>query len=128
MDYNRRDRLSHVISAMKGYSVAQQREGKYKTALTGRIYDRFPSRCIVVRLNPDNLQGIPDLGVLFEGGFWGLLEAKSSASARHQPNQPFYVQQLNAMCFAAFIYPENEEAVLDELQEEFENHWAARTT
>jgi hypothetical protein len=108
--------------------VSKQREGKYKTGLTGRIYDRFPGRCIVVRLDAALLQGIPDMGVLFEGGFWCLLEAKSSADADRQPNQEFYVQKLNDMCFSAFIYPENEEAVLNELQEEFETYWAARAS
>lgn len=107
--------------------MAQQREGRYKTQLTKRIYDRFEGRCIVVRLDAALLQGVPDMGILFEGGYWCILEAKTSANADRQPNQEFYVQKLNDMCFAAFICPENEEAVLDELQEEFENHWAART-
>lgn len=127
MDYNRRDRLSHVISAMKVDSVAQQGEGAYKTRLTERIYRRFgEDRCQVVRLDSALLQGVPDIGVLFIGGFWALLEAKISMNARRQPNQQFYVQKLNDMCFSAFICPENEEAVLDELQEEFEIAWAAR--
>lgn len=107
--------------------MAQQREGSYKTYLTKEIYKRFPNRCIVVRLDSALLQGVPDMGILFEGGFWCFLEAKSSANADRQPNQEFYVQKLNDMCFAAFIFPENEEAVLDELQEEFEIYWAART-
>lgn len=107
--------------------MPRQREGAYKTTLTKAIYKRFPNRCIVVRLDSALLQGVPDMAVLFEGGFWCSLEAKTSADADRQPNQEFYVHKLNDMCFAAFIYPEIEEAVLDELQEEFENHWAART-
>jgi hypothetical protein len=102
-------------------------EGEYKTRLTKRIYRRFgEDRCIVVRLDSALLQGIPDMGVLFIGGFWGLLEAKTSLTAKRQPNQSYYVEHMNRMCFAAFICPENEEAVLHELQQESENHWAAR--
>lgn len=101
-------------------------EGPYKTHLTKRIMDRFPDRCIVVRLDSALRQGVPDMAVLFEGGMWALLEAKTSASARRQPNQDYYVQKLDAMCYAAFIYPENEEAVLDELQQEYESRRTTR--
>lgn len=101
-------------------------EGEYKTRLTKKILDRFPGRCIVVRLDSALKQGIPDMAVLFEGGFWAALEAKISVNARRQPNQPFYVKKLDDMCFAAFICPENEEAVLNELQQEFEISWASR--
>lgn len=101
-------------------------EGPYKTQLTRRLYERFPNRIMVVRLDSALLQGVPDMGVLFEGGFWAILEAKTSMTARRQPNQEFYVQKLNDMCFAAFICPENEEAVLNELAQEYEAHWSSR--
>lgn len=123
MDYNRRNRISHVFRA-KGCSLL---EGEYKTQLTKRIYDRFgEDRCIVVRLDSALLQGIPDMLVLFVGGFWAALEAKTSAKAKRQPNQPYYIEYMGNMCFAAFIYPDNEEAVLDELHQEFETYWASR--
>jgi hypothetical protein len=106
--------------------LSKQREGLYKTQLTGRIYDRFGDRCVVLRMDANNRQGIPDILVIFEGGYWAALEAKTSEKAPHQPNQPYYVARLGNMCFAAFIYPENEEAVLNELQQEYETHWATR--
>lgn len=101
-------------------------EGKYKTQLTGRIEERFGSRCMVVRLDAALKQGVPDMLLLFEGGFWAALEGKRNATAPHRPNQPYYVDVMDRMCFAAFIYPENEEAVLHELEQEFQAHWAAR--
>lgn len=102
-------------------------EGEYKTELTKRIYQRFgDDGCLVVRLDSALLQGIPDMGVLFAGGFWAMLEAKTSAKAKRQPNQSYYVNWLGNMCFAAFIYPANEEAVLDELQQTYQDYWAAR--
>ncbi len=106
--------------------MAQQREGRYKTQLTGRIEKRFGSRCLVVRLDAGLRQGVPDMLLLFEGGFWAALEGKTSETSPHQPNQPYYVDLMDKLSFAAFIYPENEEAVLNELEQEFEAHWAAR--
>jgi hypothetical protein len=43
------------------------------------------------------------------------------ASASRQPNQDYYVEQLDEMSFAAYIYPENEEEVLSALQQAFES-------
>lgn len=100
-------------------------EGAYKTALTGRIETRWGSRVMVVRLDANLRQGVPDMLLLFEGGFWAALEGKRSAKAPPRPNQPFYVDTMDKLCFAAFIFPENEEAVLNELEEELATHWAS---
>lgn len=102
-------------------------EGAYKTGLTKRIYKRFgEDYVLVVRLDAALKQGIPDMALLFRGGFWAALEGKTSENAKRQPNQPHYVEMLDQMCFAAFIYPENEEAVLDALEQEYRAHWEAR--
>lgn len=102
-------------------------ESRYKTQLTGRIQKRFGTdHCMVVRLDANLRQGIPDILVLMGGGFWAALEGKRDANSPVQPNQPYYVDLMDRLCFAAFIYPENEEAVLDELQLQYENHWQAR--
>lgn len=105
--------------------MARQGEGKYKTELAHRIYKRFGEDvCEVIIL--DSRQGLPDRLVVFRGGFWAFLEAKITMNAARQPNQPYYIEKFGRMCFAAFICPENEEAVLDELQAEYEHHWATR--
>lgn len=105
-------------------------EGEYKTELTKRILERFgEDRCFVTRLDAGLRQGIPDMLILFAGGFWAALEAKRSPKASIRPNQPYYINLLGRMCFAMFIHPENEEAVLDQLEEEYKKHadyWAAR--
>ncbi len=48
-----------------------------------------------------------------------MLEVKAYEDAPEQPNQEYYVNELNGMSFAAFIYPENEMEVLNELQHAF---------
>lgn len=95
-------------------------ENKFKTGLIRELKERFPG-CMVVHLDPNEIQGIPDLLVLY-GTTWGALEGKKSASASHRPNQDYYVHQMDEMSFAAFIYPENKEEVLNELARSFEAH------
>ena len=95
-------------------------ENKFKTGLIRELKERFPG-CMVVHLDPNEIQGISDLLVLY-GTTWGALEGKKSASASHRPNQDYYVQQMDEMIFAAFIYPENKEEVLNELARSLEAH------
>ena len=65
------------------------------------------------------IQGIPNLLVI-HGDKWASLECKKSANAKHQPNQDYYVEKLDKMSFCRFIFPENEEEVLNELKHRFE--------
>ena len=72
--------------------------------------------CIIVKNDPNYIQGIPDLLILYNDR-WAALEVKKSATAHHQPNQEYYVDLMDKMSFAAFIYPENKEEILYELQQ-----------
>ena len=72
--------------------------------------------CIIVKNDPNYIQGIPDLLILYNDR-WAALEVKKSATAHHQPNQEYYVDLMDQMSFAAFIYPENREEILYELQQ-----------
>lgn len=92
-------------------------ESAYQRRLMGRIGDMFPG-CIMLKNDPDEYQGIPDLLILF-GPHWAMLEVKLHKDSRQRPNQEFHIRVLNDMSFAAFIYPENEDKVLDELQSAF---------
>jgi hypothetical protein len=101
-----------------GGAVAK-RENEYQPALIERIKQRFPG-CFVLKNDEQYLQGIPDLMILW-GHRWAALEVKRDLKAMRnpQPNQPYYVELLDGMSFAAFIYPGNEEDVLDALQRSF---------
>ena len=72
--------------------------------------------CIIVKNDPNYIQGIPDLLILYNDR-WAALEVKKSETAHHQPNQEYYVNLMDQMSFAAFIYPENKEEILYELQQ-----------
>lgn len=92
-------------------------ERDFQRKLIKDIKDRF-SGCMVLKNDPDYIQGIPDLTVLYKDR-WASLEVKRSASAGRRPNQEHYVEKMNDMSFSAFIFPENKEVVLDELAKHF---------
>ena len=64
-------------------------ENKFKTNLIKEIKERLPG-CMVLHLDPNEKQGIPDLLVLYNDK-WAALEGKKSANATHRPNQDYYV-------------------------------------
>lgn len=92
-------------------------ESKFQRELKKELKQMFPG-CIVTKLDSGDIQGIPDLAV-FYGPRWATLECKRSARAKHRPNQDYYVEKMNNMSFSRFIYPENKEEVLDDLQKTF---------
>lgn len=94
-------------------------ENRFKTNLIKELEDLFPG-CIVLHMDPNEYQGIPDLLILYRNK-WGALEGKKSATAPARPNQPYYVDLMDRMSFAAFIYPENKDEVLDALCLHFTN-------
>lgn len=90
-------------------------ESKFQKELMDEIKQLFPG-CIVIKNDSGYIQGFPDWTILY-GDRWAVLEAKREKNARHQPNQDYYVMKLDDMSFARFVYPENKEEVLRELQQ-----------
>ena len=94
------------------------KESKFQTNLKKELKEMFPG-CIVTKLDSGDIQGIPDLLVLYKNK-WATLENKKDANAHRQPTQEYYVNKMNEMSFSRFIYPENKEEVLSDLQQTFE--------
>lgn len=106
--------------------MARSPEGRFKDELKDDLEYMFPG-IIILMGNSEFQQGIPDWLLLYENK-WAALEVKRSANAIHQPNQDYYVQLLGNMAYAAFIYPENKEEILDELQSALRPRRATRVS
>lgn len=92
-------------------------ESGFQDRLISDLKEMLPG-CMVFKM--DQIQGIPDLLVL-HGDKWFSLECKKSANAKRQPNQEYYVGKMDEMSFSRFVYPENKEEVLDEIQRTYQS-------
>ena len=101
------------------------KESQFQSNLIKKIKQIFPDS-IVMKTDPNYKQGIPDLLIL-NGNRWASLEVKRSANAKKQPNQSEYVEKMNKMSYSSFIYPENEQEVLDELQRSLQTRRTSRS-
>ena len=88
-------------------------ENVFQASLIRTIKNLLPG-CIVLKLDPNYIQGIPDVLVLY-GITWAALECKKSEDAPHRPNQDYYVKTMKRMSFATFVYPENVQQVLQDM-------------
>lgn len=93
------------------------RESNFQADLKKELKRIFPG-CIITKLDSGDIQGIPDLLILYKNK-WATLECKKSKNESKRPNQEYYVRLMNEMSFSRFIYPENKEEVIDELQQTF---------
>lgn len=92
-------------------------EREFQADLIRELRDIFPG-CLILKNDPNYLQGVPDLSI-FWYNCWAMLEVKASENSPHRPNQDYYIDMLNEASFAAFIYPENKDHILAELQQAF---------
>lgn len=86
-------------------------ERDFQAKLVKDLKRLFPDAMV---FKNDAKQGMPDILMLC-GEKWAALECKRAEGAPHQPNQDWYVNRLGAMGFSSFIYPENREYVIEEL-------------
>lgn len=94
------------------------KESAFQAKLIKDLKAMLPG-CVVLKNDPNYIQGVPDLLILYNNR-WAALECKRSKTASHRPNQEYYISKMDGMSFAAFVYPENREDILDELQRSFE--------
>lgn len=92
-------------------------ERDFQSKLIEELKETFPG-CFVMKNDPDYIQGVPDLTVLYKDK-WCTLECKRSKSAARRPNQDYYVGIMDEMSFSRFIYPENKDEVINELKHVF---------
>lgn len=88
-------------------------ESKFKADTLTAIRDMLPG-CIIIHGNANSVQGIPDTLILYFNQ-WAGLEFKKTEKSIHQPNQDIYVDMFNDWSFAAFIFPDNQREVLEQL-------------
>lgn len=93
------------------------KESKFQADLKKELKEKYKG-CIITKLDSSDIQGIPDLLILYNDK-WATLENKRSKNASHRPNQDYYVNKMNTMSFSRFIFPENKDEVLGELDKFF---------
>lgn len=94
-----------------------KRENKFQPDVIAACEKKFEG-CTVLKNDPNYIQGIPDLTVIYKSK-WAWLECKKSENETHQPNQDDYVAYAQENAFGAFIYPENFSEVMNELERYF---------
>lgn len=92
-------------------------ETRYQRELKKRLHNAFPN-CMIIRNDPKQAQGIPDLLLLYKS-YWAALEVKDHEGAPFQPNQEWFLEYMDDMSFASVIHPQNEEEVIRALQATF---------
>lgn len=89
-------------------------ESEFQSKLIQRIKVMLPG-CIVLKNDPNYINGIPDL-IILHGPRWAALECKKEWDSPVRPNQMHYIFKMDKMSYAQFVFPENLEEVLDGLQ------------
>lgn len=92
-------------------------ESNFQSKLIKDIKEKFPG-CVVLKNDSSYIQGIPDLSVFYKDR-WAMLEVKKNKTAKRQPNQEYYVDKMNDMSYATFVYPENRDQVMADLNKMF---------
>ena len=92
-------------------------ESKFQKDLMDEIRDLYPG-CVILKNDSSYIQGFPDWTILYKDR-WAVLEAQRERGAKKQPNQEYYVDKLDNMSFSRFVYPENKDEVLEDLERVF---------
>lgn len=100
------------------------RESVFEKKVINDLLTMFPG-AIILKTDPSFIQGFPDRLMLY-GTNWAAFEFKKSINSSLRPNQEYYIDLLNEMSYASFIYPENLEEAVHGLQRSFRFNRTAR--
>jgi len=107
MDY------SSFIFANKGDFMAG--ESRFQASLIREIKRKYPG-AVIIKPDSGYLQGIPDRLILYQDK-WAAFECKAAEYSGHRINQDYYIDILDEMSYASFVYPQNKERFFYELQQ-----------
>jgi len=97
---------------------ATKLESAFEADLKIEVEELILPGSFMFKLDSSQRQGIPDRLILWRDR-WAILEVKRSANSPFRPNQEWYINHFNEMSYSSVIYPENKEAVLNEIQQAF---------
>lgn len=89
------------------------KELAYQASLISKIREALPG-CYVIKPDPQQIQGFPDLLVIYRKRY-AILEVKRTKSSSFRPNQEHYLEELGKFTFASVIHPDNEKEVIEKL-------------
>lgn len=103
---------------MLGFEMFGMLESEFKRRAIQEIQERF-SHLDLDFIEPKiHNRSLPDVVIL--GPIkWAVLEFKRNQYESKRPNQEFHISRLNEKGYATFVYPENLEGVLGDLEELF---------
>ena len=92
-------------------------ESKFQSELKTQFEKLLPG-CLVLVKPGFYIQGFPDLVILYKNQ-WVALEVKKSLASPYEPNQEWWIGELDQMGFASMICPENCQEIIDEVLRSF---------
>ena len=93
-------------------------EMSFKTKFLRDLVERLPDVDLDFIDTRPKQRSYPDTFVIGPF-FWAALEFKRTKRASHQPNQDYYVAHFRKKGYSNFVYPENAEEVLNDLEKLF---------
>ena len=95
-------------------------ESEFQAKLVKRFGELLPGSVVLVKPGY-YIQGFPDLLILYKNQ-WAILECKRKTptqSSDYEPNQEWWIAELDSIGFASMICPENCEEIIDEVLRSF---------
>lgn len=88
-------------------------ESTFQAKLKKFLENKYPE-ITIMKSDPSIIQGFPDLILMYKNKY-ALLEVKKSKTASKRPNQEYYVEKFKQHTYSEFVYPENVNEIIEEL-------------